>query len=300
MLSTGRHDTPQKRRRRCYPRLWIESAASGSHTSGFPSYPCCDLHDRYVVAGQIAISMLFVDSGQEAAGPLVRLTCRWSVAARNEGRCVTMPDPTQSDPVHSESTHSDPAHLSNASPSTGRWLAKLPIAMRADRPAELNDDLIRAGRPSRRRRLLVAATRVAATFCIGVAATLAWQPYGDAARMMIANASPQLGWLAPPVAPGVAAVASGPQLRAALSSDLDMVRERIDRIAITQEQITRVVAQLTVGQEQIAKEIEKVREVEQYLLYKTSYKGEEVPPARPVTAPAGNKPARRSSSLAAH
>ncbi len=197
-----------------------------------------------------------------------------------------MPDPTHSDPVHS----------SNASPLTGRWLVKLPIAMRADRPAELIDDLIRAGRPSRFRRVLVAAARVAATFCIGVVATLAWQPYGDAARMMIANSSPQLGWLAPLAAPGVAAAAPARQLRAAPSSDLDTVRERIDRIAVTQEQMTRVVAQLTAGQEQIAKEIAKVREVEQYLLYKTSYK-EEAPPAR--SAAVGHKPARRPTSSAA-
>jgi hypothetical protein len=39
------------------------------------------------------------------------------------------------------------------------------------------------------------------TFCIGVAATVAWQSYGDAAREMIANSSPQLGWLAPQTAP---------------------------------------------------------------------------------------------------
>jgi hypothetical protein len=171
--------------------------------------------------------------------------------------------------------------------------------MRADRPAELNDDLIRAGRPSRRRRVLVTAARVAATFCIGVAATLAWQPYGDAARMMIANASPQLGWLAPPSVPGVAAVAPAPQLRAAPSPDLDTVRERIDRIVITQEQMTRVVAQLTAGQEQIAKEIAKVREVEQYLLYKASYRGEETPPARLATAAVGHKTTRRPTSSAA-
>jgi hypothetical protein len=195
-----------------------------------------------------------------------------------------MPDPA----------HSDPAHSSDASPSTGRWLVKLPIAMRADRPDELNDDLIGAGRPSRRRRVLVAAVRVAATLCIGVAATLAWQPYGDAARMMIANASPQLGWLAPPVA----AAAPAPQSRVAPSPDLDAVRERIDRIAITQEQMTRAVAQLTAGQEQIAKEIAKVREVEQYLLYKTSYKAEETPLARPVTPLAGRKSMRRPTLAA--
>jgi hypothetical protein len=34
-------------------------------------------------------------------------------------------------------------------------------------------------------------------FCIGVTATLAWQSYGNAAREMIANSSPQLAWLVP-------------------------------------------------------------------------------------------------------
>jgi hypothetical protein len=214
-----------------------------------------------------------------------------------------MPDPTRSAPSHSDSVLSDPARpdSSSASPSAGRWLVKLPGAERVDRLAELNDDLIRAGRPSRRRRVLVAVARIAATFCIGVAATLAWQPYGDAARMMIANASLQLGWLAPQAAAAVAAVPA-PQPRVALSapSDLGAMQDRIDRIASTQEEMTRAVAQLAAGQDQIAKEIAKVREVEQYLLYKTSYKGEEAASsARPVTLPAvGHKPTRRSTSSA--
>jgi hypothetical protein len=51
---------------------------------------------------------------------------------------------------------------------------------------------------------------------------------------------------------------------------------------------------------QIAQEIAKVREVEQYLLYKISYKGkaDEAPPQRPVAAP-GHKPARRPTLAAA-
>jgi hypothetical protein len=193
-----------------------------------------------------------------------------------------MPDPTV--------TGSVPSDSSNASPSTGRWLVKLPGAAGVDHLAELNADLMRAGRPSRRRRVLLAIARLAVTFGIGVAATLAWQPYGDAARMMIANASPQLGWLAPQ-AGGAASAAPAPQPRTA--SDLDAVRERVDRIAAGQEQITRAVAQLTASQERIAEEISKVREVEQYLLYKASYKGEETPPPRQVTV---HKPGRRSAA----
>jgi SPOR domain len=41
-------------------------------------------------------------------------------------------------------------------------------------------------------------------FCIGVAATLAWQSYGGAARKMIARSSPQLGRSAPQAAPEAA------------------------------------------------------------------------------------------------
>jgi hypothetical protein len=39
-----------------------------------------------------------------------------------------------------------------------------------------------------------ALARFLITLSIGVAATLAWQSYGDAAREMIASASPQLGY----------------------------------------------------------------------------------------------------------
>jgi hypothetical protein len=201
-----------------------------------------------------------------------------------------MPDPTHSDSLQSDS--------SSAAPPTGRWLVKLQGAASFDRLAELNADLMREGRPSRRRRILIAAARVAVTFCIGVAVTLLWQPYGDAARMMIANTSPQLGWLAPQATPGLAAVAS-PTLRphiVAVPSELEAVRERIDRIAVSQEQMTRTIAQLTATQERIAEEIAKVREIEQYLIYKTSYKVAETPPPQPITASA-HKSARRPSSM---
>src|SRR5262249_8794700 len=137
-------------------------------------------------------------------------------------------------------------------------------------------------------------------FCIGVTATLAWQPYGDAARMMIASSSPQLGWLAPQPASGVASPSPGVQPHNAAASDLDAVRERIDWIATSQEHMTPAVDQLTASQEQIAKEITKLREVEHYLLYKTSYKAAEAPLSRTVIASAVHvrKPTRRPSQFA--
>lgn len=160
--------------------------------------------------------------------------------------------------------------------SSGRWLVKLPDAVRLDRLSDLNADLTRGTR-------MWLIGRFAATFCIGVAVALAW-PYGDTARTMIANASPRLGWLAKPAAPEL--MAPDPQPRNAAPSDFDTVRDRIDRIAASQEQMTRTVAELTAGQAEIARQIAKVREVEQYLLYKTAYKGEETVPARPATTPA--------------
>src|SRR5258708_6170775 len=135
------------------------------------------------------------------------------------------------------------------------------------------------------------------TFCIGVAATLAWQSYGDAAREMIASSYPQLGWLVPQSAPGAqnapdmiapAAPAAPPpdqQQLNAMSRDLDAVRQSVDRIATSiaasQEQITRSVERLTAGQEQMTREITKLQETEQYILYKNS---ESPPPPAPVPA----------------
>jgi hypothetical protein len=176
--------------------------------------------------------------------------------------------------------------------SPGRWLVKLPEAVRVDRLIELNADLTRGGR-------LWLVGRFAATFCIGVAVALAW-PYGDAARTLIANASPQLGWLTRQATTGLAAPDPGQQPHYAIPSDLETVRDRVDRIATTQEQMTRTVAQLTAGQAEIAQEIAKVREVEQYLLYKTSYKSDEgAVPARPAAGHVHNKPGRRLSSSTA-
>jgi hypothetical protein len=50
-----------------------------------------------------------------------------------------------------------------------------------------------------------ALTRFLIAFCIGVAATLAWQSYGDAVRKMTASSSPRLvGSSAPQAAPEAA------------------------------------------------------------------------------------------------
>src|SRR6266436_5388570 len=127
----------------------------------------------------------------------------------------------------------------------------------AVRPTALENDPFPIGQPSLRKRASRALARFLITFFVGVAATLAWQSYGDAARQIIASSYPQLGRLAPhaePVAQNApdmiavavrAATSLDQQKFDALSLDLDAVRQSIDRIATShaagQEQMTRSV-----------------------------------------------------------
>jgi hypothetical protein len=195
-----------------------------------------------------------------------------------------------------------------------------PVDAPAICPADPKNDRSPIGRPSLRKRASRTLSRFLITFCIGVAATLAWQSYGDAAREMIANSYPQLGWLGPQAEPATqntpdmialaapAAPSLDQQLNA-MSIDLEAVRQSldriapsivagqeqmarsVDRIAATQEQIARSVGQLTAGQEQVTREITKLQAVEQYVLYKNSE-----PPPRPAPAQARNPVPRPSQA----
>ncbi len=108
------------------------------------------------------------------------------------------------------------------------------------RPADLKNDRSPKRRQSLAARVPLAIARFLITFGVGVATTLAWQSYGDAAREMIASASPQLGWLAPQAASvaqsasdaiepaATRAVAADPQQLNPVSLDLDAVRQSVD------------------------------------------------------------------------
>jgi len=172
-------------------------------------------------------------------------------------------------------------------------------------PANLKIDQSQSERPRLGKRVLLALALI--TFCVGVAATLAWQSRGDAARKAIASAFPQLGWLAPQAAPvtqntpdifaPAASAAPSPdqQQLTAMPLDLDAMRQSVDqiaagqeqmtrsveRIAASQEQMARTVGQLTAGQEQLTREITKLQAIEQYILYKNS----EAPAPKPVPRP---------------
>jgi hypothetical protein len=174
-------------------------------------------------------------------------------------------------------------------------------------PADLSSDQFPHRSRSFANRASLALARFLITFCIGVGATLAWQSYGNTAREVIANASPQLAWLAVPATPvaqdpaetvapaepaGAPALASSDQQQLSpVSLDLDGVRQSVDRVAANQDQMTRTIGQLVAGQEQMTREIAKLHSIEQYILYKNS----EPAPPRPAPA-AAPRPAARPSS----
>ncbi len=171
----------------------------------------------------------------------------------------------------------------SASPGQSEFAAgllpvKLPAVAPAVRPVDLKDKRFPSARPSLGRRASFAFVRFLIAFGIGAAATLAWQSHGDLARQMIANSSPRLGWWwaaqAAPVMQSTSAM-TAPAVPAApppnaTSLDFDAVRQSVDRIAASQEQITRTVDQLTASQEQMQREITRLRAISQYILYKSS------------------------------
>jgi hypothetical protein len=183
----------------------------------------------------------------------------------------------------------------------------LTIKPSGDVPADLRNDQFPHRPRTVAKRASLAFTRFLITFCIGVGATVAWQSYGDTAREVIANASPQFAWLALPAAPvaqdpaetpAPAEPASAPaalpspdqQQLSAVSLDLDGMRQSVDRVAANQDQMTRTIGQLVAGQEQMTREIAKLQSIEQYILYKNSE-----PPPRPAAPAAAPRPATRPS-----
>jgi hypothetical protein len=176
------------------------------------------------------------------------------------------------------------------------------------RPTVLENDLPLLSLRKRASRTL---SRFLITFCLGIAATLAWQLYGDACLEIMVNSYPQLGWLAPQPKPAeTIALALPPapsfdqQQLNAMSQDLEAVSQSIDRMATSiaaaqgqitqnidriatsisssQEQMMHSIDQLAAGQERVALEITKLQAVEQYILYKNS---ELVPSTDPAPAP---------------
>src|SRR5215510_5640027 len=108
--------------------------------------------------------------------------------------------------------------------------------------------------------------RLLIIFCIGVAATLVWQSYGDAAREMIANSSPTLRWLAPPTVAQTASNMVAPTAPATPSPDLQQLKATSLGLAAVRQSVE----QLAAAQQQLTDEIAKLQATEQEILDKVS------------------------------
>lgn len=161
---------------------------------------------------------------------------------------------------------------------------------RSEYPADLLAGEPSVVRPPPRRR----PGRFLIAVCIGVAATLAWQSYGDAAREIIASSYPQLGWLAPQAAAAQAA----PTTIAAATASLD--QQELKTVALglaaVRQRVDQLAAQVAAGQEQMTRDFTaKLQAVEQDILDKISQPAPQpaaAPARKPVPPPAQAAPLR--------
>jgi hypothetical protein len=115
---------------------------------------------------------------------------------------------------------------------------------------------------------------------MGIAAALAWQSYGDAAREMIAGSYPQLGWLEPQTV----GVGTLPEMtsRTAPATTSDSQELLLKSILVNLAAVRQSVDRLAASQEQMASDIVKLKAAEPDVLSAISL----APPPQPAAAPA--------------
>jgi hypothetical protein len=135
--------------------------------------------------------------------------------------------------------------------------------------------------------------------CVGVAGTLAWQSYGDAAKQVIATRAPELGWstqskqmiaswtigwVKPPAektAPE--AVASSKAPPAAIDS------AQVQQIAQSLAALRETVGQIAASEDQTSREIARLESAVAELILKSPERSAQ-PPAAPARKPAPVQP----------
>jgi hypothetical protein len=160
---------------------------------------------------------------------------------------------------------------------------------RSEFPADLLASEPSFPRPASRKR----SARFLIAFCLGIAATLAWQSYGDRARGIIANLSPQLGWLAPQAA--LAQTATATTTAATPSVDQQEFRAMSLNLATVRQRVDQLAAQVAAGQEQVTRDFTmKLQAAEQDIVGK-------LPAAlpQPAAAASARRPAVPAPSQAA-
>jgi hypothetical protein len=145
--------------------------------------------------------------------------------------------------------------------------------------------------------------RYLVAICIGVAATLAWQSYGDAIKQIIAARAPELGWspqakqmiaswtlgwTKPAASPEkIAPETVAPKAPPAPSLDPAQVQQITQSLATVRETLQ----ELAGGQDSMARDIARLESAVAEILLKIPE-----PPPQPPAAPARKPPASPSSS----
>jgi hypothetical protein len=134
--------------------------------------------------------------------------------------------------------------------------------------------------------------RYLVAICIGVAGTLAWQSYGDAAKQIIATRAPELGWspdakqmiaswtlgwTKPPAGSEKQALPLAQIAPSAPSIDAEKVQQLTQSLAV----LRQTVEQLAAGQDQMTRVIGRLESAVTELIVKTPE-----PPPQPPAAPA--------------
>src|SRR6266566_252676 len=169
---------------------------------------------------------------------------------------------------------------------------ELPTDLGAARPGldPMARSSVGAMRPSFGGRASRGLARFLIIFSIGIGATLAWQSYGDAARAMLANSSPQLGWLAPQTAPLAQTTPSMVVTPAADTASSDL-QQLTAAVASMRQSVDQLAAQLAAGQQQVADNIAKLHADEQKILQMLSATPQKLSASPPgATAAPARKP----------
>ena len=170
-------------------------------------------------------------------------------------------------------------------------LPKLPTDLGASRPGldPMAGSSVPTMGPSLGGRASRGLARFLIIFSIGIGATLAWQSYGDAARAMLANSSPQLGWLAPQTAPLAQTTPSMVVTPAADTASSDL-QQLTAAVASMRQSVDQLAAQLAAGQQQVADNIAKLHAGEQKILQKLSATPQKLSGTPPGATAAPRKP----------
>jgi hypothetical protein len=146
--------------------------------------------------------------------------------------------------------------------------------------------------------------RYLVAICIGVAATLAWQSYGDAAKQIIATRAPELGWspdakqmiaswtlgwTKPPAGSEKQALPVAQIAPSAPSIDAEKVQQLTQSLAV----LRQTVEQLAAGQDQMTRVIGRLESAVTELIVKIPEPAPQ-PPAAPARKPTSAPPSSRT------